>query len=102
MSADMRRWCEAECSRLNADFTLVEYCYSIDNPVEVKETLFGYLGFKPAVTAFAEEFIRRKGTKTPASAQTAAAARDTGTEWQEVAPSPLKGGAKKKTGAAGR
>jgi hypothetical protein len=43
---------------LGADMALMEFCYA-SSPAEVYDTLIAYLGEKPQVKAFANEFIKR-------------------------------------------
>ena len=41
--------------------SLIEFCYTLDNATEIRETILGYLPRKPAVDTFISEFLRRIG-----------------------------------------
>jgi len=63
MSSDMRKWCEGQVQKLGATMTLIEFCYTLEDPSDIREYLRDYLGSTPQVSAFASEFIQRKGGK---------------------------------------
>ena len=52
MSVDMAEWCAQQLRKLNNsdDLTLVQFCMSLDSPVEVREYLADYLGSTPQVS----------------------------------------------------
>lgn len=62
MSPKFRRWCVQEMIRLSGhdDTTLVDYCFTLQSPAEIRESMSGTLGSTPGVSQFASEFIRRK------------------------------------------
>ena len=43
------------------DMTLIEFCMSLNDPSEIREYLNAYLGASPQVSAFANEFLARRG-----------------------------------------
>lgn len=65
-------WCAAEIKKLNGsdDLTLIQFCYTLDSAVEIREYFAEYLGSTPQVSQFATEFIRRKEGKVQHSAPT--------------------------------
>ena len=62
MSPGFRRWCVQEMIRLSGhdDTTLVDYCFTLQSPAEIRESMSGTLGSTPGVSQFASEFIKRK------------------------------------------
>lgn len=62
MSPGFRRWCVQEMIRLSGhdDTTLVDYCFTLQSPAEIRESMSGTLGSTPGVSQFATEFIKRK------------------------------------------
>merc|ERR1712032_1696343 len=66
MAPKFRRWCVQEMSRLSGhdDTTLVDYCFTLQSPAEIRESMSGTLGSTPGVSQFASEFIRRKKEQT--------------------------------------
>lgn len=66
MSPALEVWCKEQMRKLNGseDLTLVAFCMTLADPVEIKQYLTAYLGSTPQVNNFATEFINRKnGTK---------------------------------------
>lgn len=65
MSPEMRTWCTQQMQRIRGsdDITLLEFCMSLDSPLEIRTYLQQYLGAKTEVVNFATEFIRRKAEK---------------------------------------
>ncbi|GBG24893.1 GRB10-interacting GYF protein 2 [Hondaea fermentalgiana] len=63
MSRDMRKWCEGQAPKIGATMTLIDFCYSLEDASDIRETLRDYLGSTPLVSSFASEFIARKGGK---------------------------------------
>lgn len=63
MSPTLEKWCKEQMLKLNGtdDLTLVSFCMSLNDPVEIRQYLTAYLGTTPAVNNFASEFINRKG-----------------------------------------
>jgi len=59
---DLMRWCQQELRKMsmNTDATLMEFCYTLESPADIREYMRNYLGSTPQVSAFASEFIRRK------------------------------------------
>jgi hypothetical protein len=57
-------WCEKQLKKLGHhamdDLSLIQYCATLEDPGEIRETLAAYLGSTPKVSAFATEFIQRK------------------------------------------
>lgn len=90
MSPDLENWCKDQMNKLNGtdDLTLVSFCMTLNDAVEIRQYLTTYLGSTPAVNNFATEFISKKG---------GGAAKEE--EW--ATPGSAKKGRKKK-GAATR
>ena len=65
------------------DLTLVSFCMTLNDAVEIRQYLTTYLGSTPQVNNFATEFINKKGG-TPAKQE----------EWET--PGSAKKGRKKK------
>jgi len=84
----MRSWCASQALQLGADMALLEFCYA-SSPSEVYDTLTAYLGEKPQVKAFAEEFIKRAGAAVASKAEPS-------TEWVETKSPPSKVKGKKR------
>jgi hypothetical protein len=66
MTPDLENWCKQQMKKLNGseDLTLVAFCMTLSDPMEIKQYLTAYLGSTPQVNNFASEFISRKnGTK---------------------------------------
>jgi hypothetical protein len=59
MSTEFRQWCVENAKKLSADMSLLEFCFTLEDVSEIKDTIQGYLGSKQPVQTFAEEFIRR-------------------------------------------
>jgi len=82
----------------------MEYCFTL-SPAEVPDTLFAYLGDKPAVKAFADEFVKRtrgngggNGGGGGGSSGGGAGERDksSGADWTETKAAPAKSKGKKR------
>ncbi len=66
MTPVLESWCKEQMKKLNGseDLTLVAFCMTLTDPVEIKQYLTAYLGSTSQVNNFASEFINRKnGTK---------------------------------------
>lgn len=66
MTPALESWCKEQMKKLNGseDLTLVAFCMTLTDPVEIKQYLTAYLGSSPQVNNFASEFIHHKnGTK---------------------------------------
>ena len=66
MTPALESWCKEQMRKLNGseDLTLVAFCMTLTDPVEIKQYLTAYLGSTSQVNNFASEFINRKnGTK---------------------------------------
>lgn len=66
MTPALESWCKDQMRKLNGseDLTLVAFCMTLTDPVEIKQYLTAYLGSTPQVNNFASEFIQHKnGTK---------------------------------------
>lgn len=66
MTPELESWCKQQMKKLNGsdDLTLVAFCMTLNDSVEIKQYLTAYLGSTPQVNNFASEFINRKnGTK---------------------------------------
>lgn len=66
MTPELENWCKQQMRKLNGsdDLTLVAFCMTLNDSVEIKQYLTAYLGSTPQVNNFASEFINRKnGTK---------------------------------------
>ena len=52
MNSEMAEWCTQQLRRLanNDDLTLVQFCLTLESPVEVREYLAAYLGSTPQVS----------------------------------------------------
>lgn len=87
MPPALQSWCKDQMKKLNGtdDLTLVSFCMTLTDPVEIRQYLTAYLGSSPQVNNFATEFIKRKDGK---------AQQD---EWET--PVATKKGKKKKGGS---
>ena len=66
MTSALESWCKDQMRKLsgNDDLTLIAFCMTLSDPVEIKGYLTAYLGSTSQVNNFAVEFINRKnGTK---------------------------------------
>lgn len=66
MTPALESWCKDQMRKLSGsdDLTLIAFCMTLSDPVEIKGYLTAYLGSTPQVNNFATEFINRKnGTK---------------------------------------
>lgn len=66
MTSALESWCKDQMRKLsgNDDLTLIAFCMTLSDPVEIKGYLTAYLGSTSHVNNFAIEFINRKnGTK---------------------------------------
>lgn len=63
MSPALESWCREQMTKLNGsdDLTLVAFCMTLTDPVEIRQYLTAYLGTTPQVGNFATEFINRRG-----------------------------------------
>ena len=59
---DFMSWCAIQLKRINSsdDLTLLQFCFSLDDPMEICQYIATYLGSTPAISAFATTFIQRK------------------------------------------
>lgn len=91
MTPALESWCKDQMRKLNGseDLTLVAFCMTLNDPVEIRQYLTAYLGSTPQVNNFAAEFISRKG-----------GANGKQEEWESA--SSTKKGRKKKSGSAAR
>jgi hypothetical protein len=68
MSPQLEKWCKDQMQKLNGtdDLTLVSFCMTLSDPVEIRQYITTYLGTTPQVNSFATEFINRtsKGGST--------------------------------------
>ena len=85
MSPALEKWCKDQMKKLNGtdDLTLVSFCMTLDDAVEIRQYLTTYLGSTPQVNNFATEFINKKGGGAPKTE-----------EWET--PGSAKKGRKKK------
>ena len=62
MTPALEDWCKQQMRKLsgNDDLTLIAFCMTLSDPVEIKGYLTAYLGSTPQVNNFATEFINRK------------------------------------------
>ena len=62
MSPSLENWCKDQMRKLNGseDLTLVAFCMTLSDAVEIRQYLTAYLGTNPQVNTFATEFINRK------------------------------------------
>lgn len=66
MTPALETWCKEQMRKLSGsdDLTLIAFCMTLSDPVEIKGYLTAYLGSTPQVNSFASEFVNRKnGTK---------------------------------------
>jgi hypothetical protein len=65
MTPALENWCKEQMKKLNGsdDLTLVAFCMTLSDPIEIKQYLAAYLGSTPQVSSFAQEFINRKNGK---------------------------------------
>ena len=89
MTPALESWCKEQMKKLNGseDLTLVAFCMTLTDPVEIKQYLTAYLGSSPQVNNFASEFIHHKNGTKPQE------------QW-ETTSSSKKG--RKKKGASGK
>jgi len=87
MSPMLETWCKDQMRKLNGseDLTLVAFCMTLSDPIEIKQYITAYLGSTPQVNNFATEFINRKN----------------GNPRQEQWETTAKKGRKKKGGVSG-
>jgi len=69
MSEAMLAWCRSQLMNIakNDDMTLLNYCYSLHDPSEIRAYLANYMGSTPEVSKFASEFIEWKSRKKSSS-----------------------------------
>jgi len=67
MSPALESWCKEQMKKLNGsdDLTLIAFCMTLTDPVEIRQYLTAYLGSSAQVGSFATEFINRKGGGRP-------------------------------------
>jgi len=63
LTPTLENWCKDQMQMLNGsdDLTLVSFCMTLTDPIEIRQYLTAYLGSTPQVNNFATEFIKRKG-----------------------------------------
>ena len=63
MTPAFENWCKSQMQKINNsdDLTLVSFCMTLTDPIEIRQYLTAYLGNKPEVNNFATEFIKKKG-----------------------------------------
>ena len=68
MGRAMSEWCQQQLKVVapnsGADLTLMEFLYSLQSPVEIREYMGAYLGSSPQISAFTTEFIKRKASNS--------------------------------------
>lgn len=86
MSPALESWCKEQMLKIHGseDLTLIAFCMTLSDPVEIKQYLTAYLGSSSQVNNFATEFINRKSGKSKQEEQ-----------WETTGTS--KKGRKKKT-----
>jgi len=59
MSPDLENWCKNEMRKVTGSeyLTLVAFCMTLSDPVEIRQYLTTYLGTSSQVNNFASEFI---------------------------------------------
>jgi len=62
MSPAFENWCKSQMQKINNsdDLTLVSFCMTLTDPIEIRQYLTAYLGSSPEVNNFANEFIKKK------------------------------------------
>ena len=62
MSPALEKWCKDQMMKLNGtdDLTLVSFCMTLTDPIEIRQYLTTYLGSNAQVNSFATEFINKK------------------------------------------
>merc|ERR1712127_559176 len=62
MTPALESWCREQMRKLNGsdDLTLVAFCMTLTDSVEIRQYLTAYLGSTTQVNSFATEFISRK------------------------------------------
>jgi hypothetical protein len=63
ISPALESWCKSQMIKINGsdDLTLVSFCMTLTDASEIKQYLNAYLGSSPQVSAFAAEFIQKRG-----------------------------------------
>merc|ERR1711862_1035588 len=63
MTPALESWCKDKMQKLTGsdDLTLISFCMTLNDLVEIRQYLAAYLGSTPEVSNFANEFIHRKG-----------------------------------------
>eukprot|EP00804_Cyclotella_cryptica_P024270 CCRYP_012549-RC/>CCRYP_012549-RC protein AED:0.08 eAED:0.08 QI:405/1/1/1/0.5/0.28/7/635/1156 len=63
MTPAFEKWCISQMQKINNsdDLTLVSFCMTLTDPIEIRQYLTAYLGSTPEVNNFATEFIKKKG-----------------------------------------
>lgn len=78
MSPMLEKWCKEQMMKINGtdDLTLVSFCMTLNDPIEIRQYLTTYLGSTSQVNSFATDFINRKsGSKTQEEWETTANAK---------------------------
>merc|ERR1712150_300369 len=59
MTPDLENWCKNEMRKVTGseDLTLIAFCMTLSDPVEIRQYLTTYLGTSSQVNHFASEFI---------------------------------------------
>merc|ERR1719384_839798 len=62
MSPALESWCKEQMLQIHGseDLTLIAFCMTLSDPIEIKQYLTAYLGSSSQVNNFASEFINRK------------------------------------------
>ena len=65
MSPALESWCLGQMKKISGseDLTLLSFCMTLNDPMEIKQYLTAYLGSTPQVHNFANEFVLRKDGK---------------------------------------
>jgi len=78
LSPALEKWCKEQMEKLTGsdDLTLIGFCMTLNDANEIRQYLQAYLGSGPKVSAFATEFIAKRGLgnkqeewETPGSAK---------------------------------
>ena len=71
----LEAWCKTQLKKINGsdDITLIQFCMTLTDTSEIRQYLSMYLGSKPEVASFANEFIKRKQGKATGAADAKAA-----------------------------
>jgi hypothetical protein len=63
MPAPLEKWCKEQMMKINGtdDLTLVSFCMTLSEPLEIRQYLTAYLGSTSQVNTFATDFLKKKG-----------------------------------------